>query len=81
MRVATKCSVCFVGKLLVYSVARFGGYLVRYKRCSECGRTSKSIVLLTSKRELDPVLSPATIHVVGADYQDSKILKKERETK
>ncbi len=67
MRVATKCSVCSVGKLLVYSVARFGGYLVRYKRCSECGRTSKTISLLTSKQNVAPMLSTETIDTRGDD--------------
>ncbi len=74
MRVATKCSVCSVGKLLVYSVARFGGYLVRYKRCSECGRTSKSIVLLTSKQNVAPMLSSVTIGLRNGD----KTLETER---
>lgn len=65
MRVAEPCTECSKGRALVYSVVRFGGYLVRYKRCTSCSRTSKSIVLLTSKQNVASTEPTATIDAGG----------------
>ena len=64
MRIADDCNLCLTGKAKVYATIRGERYTVRYRRCDQCGETSKSIQMktfLSSKHSVEPEQANATI--------------------
>lgn len=64
MRIADDCNLCPDGRALVYATIRGERYTVRYRRCDQCGETSKSIQMksvLSSKHSVEPEQANATI--------------------
>jgi hypothetical protein len=47
MRSLDMCDSCQVGTMLVYVTRRFERHIVRYKRCSSCRCTSKSVQMIS----------------------------------
>ena len=55
MRIPARCIQCD-GRALVYATVRHASFVVRYRRCDQCGTTSKSIQMkigMPSKHVLD----------------------------
>lgn len=64
MRIADDCNLCPDGRALVYATIQGERYTVRYRRCDQCGETSKSIqmkTVLSSNRPIEPEQDTATI--------------------
>jgi len=47
MRSLDRCQVCQVGKMLVYVRRNLFRHIVRYRRCSTCRETDKTIQMIT----------------------------------
>ncbi len=63
MRIADDCNQCLAGKAKVYATIKGTEYVTRYRRCSSCGETSKTIakIFLSSKQPVGIDSDIATI--------------------
>jgi hypothetical protein len=50
MRIPSRCDSCQVGKMLTYVTRRFDRHVVRYRRCSHCRTTDKTVQMIFNNR-------------------------------
>ena len=63
MRIPARCIQCH-GRAMVYCTIRHASFVVRYRRCSECGTTSKTI-------QMKKILSSNPVVDVASDVADT----------
>lgn len=50
MKIPARCDSCQVGKMLTYVTRRFDRHTVRYRRCSHCRATDKTVQMIFDNR-------------------------------
>jgi len=66
MRSLDRCQVCEVGKMHVYVKRNLFRHIVRYRRCSTCRETDKTIQMIPSESSTDFLETRFSSHMIQA---------------